>query len=58
MSFYSIRAIYLFEMARTRRTELLLSPEGNFMVLVDKISPRLVDWILSHVLKRRKSGRA
>jgi NAD(P)-dependent dehydrogenase (short-subunit alcohol dehydrogenase family) len=44
-------------MADSKRTERLLSFEGNFMTLADKVSPRLVDWILSRVLKRRKTGR-
>jgi short-subunit dehydrogenase len=41
-------------MARTRRTEMLLSLEGNAMSLLDKISPRLVDAILARVLRRRQ----
>ena len=45
----------ILRMSASKRTEMLLSFEGNFMALVDKVSPRLVDWILSRVLKRRKT---
>jgi len=45
----------ILRMSATTRPEMLLSFEGNFMALVDKISPRLVDVILSRVLKRRKT---
>ncbi len=45
----------ILSMAGSRRPEMLLSFEGNFMAVVDKISPRLVDWILSRVLQRRKT---
>ncbi len=45
----------ILQMAASTRPEMLLSFEGNFMVLVDKVSPRLVDWILSRVLQRRKT---
>jgi short-subunit dehydrogenase len=47
----------ILRMARSTRPEMLLSFEGNFMTVIDKVSPRLVDWILSRVLQRRKTGR-
>jgi dehydrogenase/reductase SDR family protein 7B len=46
----------ILKMSNSKRTEMLLSFEGNFMSLADKISPRLVDVILSRVLRRRKTG--
>ena len=42
----------ILRMSASTRPEMLLSFEGNFMALVDKISPRLVDVILSRVLRR------
>ena len=45
----------ILKMSASTRPEMLLSFEGNFMALVDKISPRLVDVILSRVLRRRKT---
>ena len=45
----------ILRMSASKRTEMLLSFEGNFMALVDKISPRLVDRILSRVLRRNKT---
>lgn len=48
----------ILKMARSKRPEMLLSFEGNFMALMDKVSPRLVDWILSRVLQRKKNRTA
>ena len=48
----------ILKMSASTRPEMLLSFEGNFMALVDKISPRLVDVILSRVLKRKKTKTA
>lgn len=45
----------ILRMSATKRTERLLSLEGNFMTFMDKISPRLVDWVLSRVLRRRRT---
>jgi short-subunit dehydrogenase len=40
-------------MARSRRREVVLSAEGRLMVLVNALSPRLMDWILAKTLVRR-----
>jgi short-subunit dehydrogenase len=45
----------ILRMSASRRPEMLLSFEGNFMAFMDKISPRLVDVILSRVLRRGKT---
>ena len=42
----------ILRMSASTRPEMLLSFEGNFMALLDKISPRLVDVILARVLRR------
>ena len=47
----------IVHMSTTRRTEMLLSLEGNAMSLLDKISPRLVDAILARVLRRRQKAK-
>lgn len=45
----------ILRMSASTRPEMLLSFEGNLMALMDKISPRLVDRILSRVLQRNKT---
>lgn len=45
----------ILRMSASTRPEMLLSFEGNLMALVDKISPRLLDRILSRVLQRKKT---
>jgi short-subunit dehydrogenase len=47
----------ILRMSASKRTEMLLSVEGNFMALMDKVSPRFVDWVLARVLSRRRSDR-
>lgn len=49
----------IVRMAKGRRREMLLSPEGRFMVFVDTFAPRFVDRILARMFKSRtetKSG--
>ena len=45
----------IVRMSLSRRAEMLLSPEGKFMVLVDTLAPRLVDAILARVLTKKKA---
>jgi hypothetical protein len=44
----------IVRMARTRRREMVLSPEGRFMILVDTLAPALVDRILARLMARRR----
>jgi hypothetical protein len=41
-------------MARSRRREIVLSPEGRFMILVDTLAPALVDRILARLMARQR----
>jgi short-subunit dehydrogenase len=43
----------IVSMARSRRRERILSPEGKFMTLVDTFAPGLVDRILARIFLRR-----
>ena len=43
----------IVRMARSRRREIVLSPEGKFMILVDSLAPALVDRILARLMARR-----
>ena len=45
----------IVRMARSRRRELVLSPEGKLMSLVNKIAPGLVDRIVARLLMRRSA---
>jgi short-subunit dehydrogenase len=44
----------IVKMARTRRREIVLSLEARFMVFLDTIAPRLVDFLLARIMLRRK----
>jgi len=41
------------KMARTRRREIVLSAEARFMVMVDTLAPKFVDYLLSRIMLRR-----
>ncbi len=43
----------ILRMARSRRRELVLSPEGKLLVWLNALAPRLLDRILFHALTRR-----
>lgn len=40
----------LVRMAGSRRREMILSPEGKLMNVVNRLAPRLMDWILAKAL--------
>jgi short-subunit dehydrogenase len=40
----------LVRMARSTRREIILSPEGKLMNAVNRVAPRVMDWILARVL--------
>ena len=40
----------IVRMARSTRRETVLSAEGRLMVVVNAISPRLMDWVLAKAL--------
>ena len=44
----------ILRMARSRRPEMILSPESKLMVLADTFAPRLVDRILHRILSRKR----
>jgi short-subunit dehydrogenase len=43
----------IVRMARSSRREMVLSPEGRLMVVLNAISPRLMDWVLAKTLVKR-----
>jgi len=43
----------LVRMASGTRRELILTLEGKLMVVVDRVAPRLMDWILARTLVKR-----
>ena len=43
----------IVKMARSRRREIVLSPEGKLMVAVNAVAPGLMDWILKRALVKR-----
>ncbi|HEX4823554.1 MAG TPA: SDR family NAD(P)-dependent oxidoreductase [Candidatus Polarisedimenticolaceae bacterium] len=43
----------LVRMARWTRREMVISPEGKLMVVVDRLAPSLMDWILARTLVKR-----
>ena len=43
----------LVRMARGTRREMVLSPEGKLMVVVDRLAPSLMDWILARTLVKK-----
>ena len=47
----------LVRMARSRRREMVLSPEGKLMLVLNWLSPGGLDWILSKTLVRRSATR-
>lgn len=44
----------IVSMARSRRRERILSPEGKLMLLLNAIAPGFMDWILAKVLLTEK----
>jgi len=36
-----------FRMARSKRREIVLSPEGKFMNAMNRLAPGILDWILA-----------
>lgn len=42
----------IVRMARSSRREIVLSPEGRLMVVMNALSPRLTDWVLAKALVR------
>ena len=43
----------IVRMAKSTRREVVLSPEGKLMVVLNAISPRLMDWVLAKALVKR-----
>jgi hypothetical protein len=40
-------------MAGWTRREMVLSPEGKLMVVVDRLAPWLMDWVLARALVKK-----
>ena len=45
----------IVRMSRSSRREMVLSAEGRLMVVVNALSPRLMDWVLAKTLVKRGS---
>ena len=43
----------LVRMARWTRREMVISPEGKLMVVVDRLAPSLMEWILARTLVKK-----
>jgi len=43
----------IVRMARTTRREMVLSPEGKLMTIVNTLSPKFMDWVLAKALVKK-----